>query len=258
MKKIIYVAVLLAGCISKSSEKSTSLSFIVLTDTIIAYQGNIDKNTVVDRLPFNEKNVKTIIISRLRNDTSNQILIKPAAMGNAGGNAKELTDWCTEIGFRNNKWIPVDAVEEKYFGVTGMKWDPDAVIADMEKPNQIQWPENESNGTVKANAKTYTILLLAGDKIYIYEGPNFSNGIISSDFNHLQAVRTAIMEGKKKYEKEFNIIIKSSNEATYKNVVNMLDEMTIGNIERYKLVSMSKEEIILAEKLKFPLLFIIV
>ena len=47
---------------------------------------------------------------------------------------------------------------------------------------------------------------------------------------------------RKKLQKDFFVIIKPNDEASYKNVVDMLDEMTINRVERYAIVKIADTE----------------
>jgi biopolymer transport protein ExbD len=77
------------------------------------------------------------------------------------------------------------------------------------------------------------------DQVYYYEG---------LDPTKLQAigfkgVRDAILNKKKSTNPEdLVVIIKPTEDATYKNTVDILDEMTIAEIKRYALVDISSDE----------------
>ena len=49
-------------------------------------------------------------------------------------------------------------------------------------------------------------------------------------------------------EKDFVVVIKPDNDATYKNTVDMLDEMTINDVKRYAMVDISPVEYSLVQR----------
>ena len=116
-----------------------------------------------------------------------------------------------------------------------------------------------------------TILLGKGNQVYYYEGqlePNGSN-FKSSNFND---IRKIISDKKKEVigkhyhdggcpklqerakekgdpnwqiackDKDFVVVIKPNSEATYKNTIDMLDEMTINNVQRFAMIDISEGE----------------
>jgi hypothetical protein len=121
-----------------------------------------------------------------------------------------------------------------------------------------------------------TIILGKGDRVYYYMGqikPDGSN-FQSSTFND---IRKVIMDKKKEViaayypvpsdenikkkaqeagdpdwenaakDKDFVVVIKPNEEATYKNTVDILDEMTINNVKRFAIVDITPDENLLVK-----------
>jgi hypothetical protein len=110
------------------------------------------------------------------------------------------------------------------------------------------------------------VMLGKGDKVYYYEGelaPDGSNfqqttfkgirdEIIKKKNSVIAAYRTdpaceekARKEGKKVSDckqQDFFVVIKPDEESTYKNAVDMLDEMTINDVKRYALMKIADTE----------------
>lgn len=86
------------------------------------------------------------------------------------------------------------------------------------------------------NSGALTVLLGKNNEVYYYEGqlaPDASN-FKSSNFKE---IRDVIIDKKRSTPPEdFVVIIKPNDDATYKNTVDMLDEMTINDVERYAMV----------------------
>ena len=106
-------------------------------------------------------------------------------------------------------------------------------------PKDTDKPE-EQNKAKESGA--FTLLLGKDSHVYYYEGqllPDFSNFKAST----MKKVRDEIISKKRSTPKEdLVIIIKPSVEASYKDVVDILDEMTINDIERYAMVDISDGE----------------
>jgi biopolymer transport protein ExbD len=101
--------------------------------------------------------------------------------------------------------------------------------------------EEKDQNKLKASG-ALTMLLAKNDNVFYYEGellPDASN-FKSAGFKE---VRDIIINKKKNTkEADFMVIIKADKESTYKNTVDMLDEMTINRVLRYALVDISPVE----------------
>lgn len=108
-------------------------------------------------------------------------------------------------------------------------------------------------GSKAAESATLTIMPLAGDRIFYYHGQlddalqngrfgytgyNVNNGI-GEVIRQKQATMQHIRPG---YQKEFILIVKPAYTSSYRNVVNLLDEVLINAIPRYVLTDISIEE----------------
>lgn len=106
-------------------------------------------------------------------------------------------------------------------------------------PKDTDKPE-EQNKAKESGA--LTIMLAGNDNIYYYEGmlaPDGSN-FKSTNF---KGIRDVILTKKKSTDpKDFVVVIKPNKESTYKNTVDMLDEMTINDVKRYALVDIAEAE----------------
>jgi biopolymer transport protein ExbD len=106
-------------------------------------------------------------------------------------------------------------------------------------PKDTDKPE-EQNKAKESGALT---LLLGADKnVYYYEGtldPSASNFKSST----MKQIRDVIINKKRTTPKEdLVVVIKPSVESTYRDVVDILDEMAINDISRYALVDIAEVE----------------
>ncbi len=103
-------------------------------------------------------------------------------------------------------------------------------------PKDVYKPEEQNK--VKASA-VLTIMLGKSDQIYYYEGDDPTK-LQSSNY---KAIRDVIIDKKRRTDpKDFVVVLKPTADATYKNTVNILDEMTIDEVKRFALVDISPVE----------------
>lgn len=99
----------------------------------------------------------------------------------------------------------------------------------------------EDNNKAKESG-ALTILLGKDNNVFFYEGilaPDGSN-FKSSNFTDIR--KEIIRKKQSTPEKDFVVVIKATDESTYKNVIDILDEMTINVVKRYALVDISEPE----------------
>lgn len=106
-------------------------------------------------------------------------------------------------------------------------------------PKDTDKPE-EQNKAKESGA--LTLLLGANDHVYYYEGQLDPNGA-NFESSTLKKIRDVIINKKRSTNADdLVIVIKPGEESTYKNVVDILDEMTINDIKRYALVDITDVE----------------
>jgi len=103
-------------------------------------------------------------------------------------------------------------------------------------PKDVDKPEEQNK--VKASA-VLTIMLGKNDQVYYYEGDDPTK-IQGTNF---KGIRDVVLDKKRRTDpKDFVVVLKPSQDATYKNTVNILDEMTIDAVKRFALVDISPVE----------------
>lgn len=106
-------------------------------------------------------------------------------------------------------------------------------------PKDVDKPE-EQNKVKESGA--FTIMLGKNDVIYFYEGmdPAAEGNFRTATF---KTIRDEIIRKRQNTNTEdLVMIIKPTPDATYKNTVDILDEMTINEIKRYAMVDISDVE----------------
>ncbi|HEV3251110.1 MAG TPA: biopolymer transporter ExbD [Puia sp.] len=103
-------------------------------------------------------------------------------------------------------------------------------------PKDVDKPEEQN----KVNASAVlTIIPSKNDQIYYYEGDDPSK-LQTSNF---KAVRDVILDKERRTDpKDFVVVLKPTQDASYKNTVDILDEMKIDNVKRFALVDVSAPE----------------
>jgi biopolymer transport protein ExbD len=103
-------------------------------------------------------------------------------------------------------------------------------------PKDTDKPEEQNK--LKESA-ALTVMPGKQNHVYYYEGLDPTK-IQTSNF---KAIRDVILDKKRRTDaKDFMVIIKPTQDATYKNTVDILDEMKIDDIHRYALVDITPDE----------------
>src|SRR6201996_4165978 len=105
-------------------------------------------------------------------------------------------------------------------------------------PKDVDKPDEQNK--LKESA-ALTVMPSAQDMVYYYEGLDPSKIQVSTFKKN--AIRDIILDKKRRTDpKDFMVIIKPTKDATYKNTVDILDEMTIDAVKRYALVDLTPDE----------------
>jgi biopolymer transport protein ExbD len=103
-------------------------------------------------------------------------------------------------------------------------------------------PKDEGKDTGMHTVKpeeAFTVLLGGSDHIYHYVGEFNADQVKKTDYKEIRAI---LAKKNNELGNKLVVIIKPGEKATYTNTVNILDEMTIGDIKRYALVDITPQE----------------
>lgn len=103
-------------------------------------------------------------------------------------------------------------------------------------PKDTDKPEEQNK--VKASG-ALTIMLGKADQVYYYEGDDPTK-IQATNFKDIRGI--IITKKKSTDPKDFVVVIKPTPDATYRNTVDILDEMSINEVKRYAMVDISSDE----------------
>jgi biopolymer transport protein ExbD len=118
------------------------------------------------------------------------------------------------------------------------------VTTELSKPRAMNlYMPHDGAPTPTAESKTITFLAGADNKLFYYSGEEkdagTKNPIIPISWDMKTGIGKIItqkqlqLDGMKGGREELVVIIKPGNQATYKNLVDILDEMTIYRVTRY-------------------------
>jgi biopolymer transport protein ExbD len=115
--------------------------------------------------------------------------------------------------------------------------------------------KDQKNQTEIKESDALTILMGKGNQVYYFMGQLKADGsnFTSSNYSDIRKVisdkKKEVMEQgrslgypKDTLDRDYVIVIKPNKEATYKNVVDILDEMTINAVHRFALVDITEDE----------------
>lgn len=113
--------------------------------------------------------------------------------------------------------------------------------------------ENIKNPSLAPEGKTLNLILGSNNTTYSYNGLQLKN--IQNNGSNTSALRNAILEKKLEIKRIYGsdssmvVLIKPTPGATYKNVVDALNEMLICNIKTYVLTDADNDEVTVIKKL---------
>jgi biopolymer transport protein ExbD len=109
-------------------------------------------------------------------------------------------------------------------------------------PKDTENPEDQNKAK---ESGALTLLLGADHNIFYYEGilATDASNLKSAPFSGKDGIRNVIIDKKRRTpEKDFVVVIKPTDFSTYKDVVDILDEMSINIVKKYALVDITEVE----------------
>ncbi len=109
-------------------------------------------------------------------------------------------------------------------------------------PDETAKPEEQNEA---AKSGVFTLILGKADQVYYYEGDDPTKMQVTN----LKGVRDKILDKKGRTPADkLVVIIKPDQDATYKDAVDLLDEMTINDIGKYAMIAVRPDEYALVQK----------
>ncbi|ANE50936.1 ExbD/TolR family protein [Flavisolibacter tropicus] len=124
-----------------------------------------------------------------------------------------------------------------FFIFTSTMSSPAAMQLFMPKDTDKKEEQNKAK-----ESGALTIMLGKADQVYYYEGQLAPDGSNFKSTN-FKGIREVLIDKKRRTNAEdLVVVIKPNDEATYKNTVDILDEMAINEIKRFALVDITPNE----------------
>jgi len=101
---------------------------------------------------------------------------------------------------------------------------------------------------VKAS-NAITIILGENNKLYWFQGAEEEAPVVAVSDYSANGIRKVLLQKNREIGEKFVVVIKSMEKARYKNMVDILDEMTITDTKRYAIVKILPEDLELVKNL---------
>lgn len=116
---------------------------------------------------------------------------------------------------------------------------------------EVNMPDkNKENKEAPVKAShAITIILGENDKVYWFQGEEESTPKVEVTNYSAEGIRKVLFQKNKEIGSKFVVVIKAMQKSKYKNMVDILDEMTITNTQRYAIVKILPEDLELVQNL---------
>ncbi len=246
MKKELFLIVLLtavyAGCGPNPAKgkSANKLNFILLGyDSLACYYGNSNAITDLKQGSLSDTNFVQAVMKTAKQhamDGKLALAIKPTASVNVGDDFKQLVDQLNIYDLQGRTLDTLDETEQKIFNRISLQ---DVIGISRPTPLHLNLPRDEpgKKDTGPGPSTDRLVIFIYGDSgIYAYSGSDIHSG---KKYTRPQ-LRSLLLANKS--NPKFFVSIRPASSSTYKNTVNMLDQMTIAGIKHYNLVDISKED----------------
>jgi biopolymer transport protein ExbD len=105
---------------------------------------------------------------------------------------------------------------------------------------QLNMPDDGPPSPVKCS-ESLNVVLDADNKIRYYQGTECNPKVQTTDFS-ANGIRSVLFDYKNRIGDVFTVVIKSTDKAKYRNMIDLLDEMVITNNKRYAIVPLTAED----------------
>ena len=106
---------------------------------------------------------------------------------------------------------------------------------------QLNIPEPTDTHDIVRCSESLNVVLDDDNKIRYYQGTECNPKVQTTDFS-ANGIRSVLFDYKNRIGDVFTVVIKSTDKAKYRNMIDLLDEMVITNNKRYAIVAMTKED----------------
>ena len=105
---------------------------------------------------------------------------------------------------------------------------------------QLNMPVKDVGGSPVKCSQSLNVVIDADNKVHYYQG-ECNPEVHTTDFSD-NGIRQVLFDYKRKIGDMFTVVIKSTDKAKYRNMVDLLDEMTITNNKHYAIVGITDQD----------------
>ncbi len=105
---------------------------------------------------------------------------------------------------------------------------------------QLNMPEDGPPSKIRCS-ESLNVVLDDDNKIRYYQGTECNPKVQTTDFS-ANGIRSVLFDYKNRIGDVFTVVIKSTDKAKYRNMIDLLDEMVITNNKRYAIVPLTLED----------------
>ena len=233
-----FFATLTACFISCGQDNGRLTCLVAGYDSLIYYRGSSTRMMDIKRGRVSDKRFVSIMFTEIQVGGL-WMTIKPGGGGEVMGDLEKVVRLANHYQVNRRSLDTIDANEEKAFGFSTPPPIKELMAGRFE-PLKLDLPKdvNDSVGMVPDSVKGFqmVVLLSGSSDVYAYMGGDLRKG---KKYSYQELTDTLKL---KRGDKKFFVVIKPSESSTYKNTVNMLDEMKITDVKHYALVDITKEE----------------
>ena len=106
---------------------------------------------------------------------------------------------------------------------------------------QLNMPEPTDTHDFVRCSESLNVVLDDDNKIRYYQGTECNPKVQTTDFS-ANGIRSVLFDYKNRIGNVFTVVIKSTDKAKYRNMIDLLDEMVITNNKRYAIVPLTSED----------------
>lgn len=242
---LIGISACLIGCGQSHSQDSTGASHERLTclilgyDSVIYYTGTSKQMQEVHQGKITDTAFVNAMFEKIKSGGLSMVL-KPGGGADMLGNFQEMVNLANNNDVYRRSVDSGDINDDKAFGFVTPPNVKAAMRGEDQPPLKLNLPRDEParpdslSGFPKASR--LVILLSGSNDIYAYVGGDMRRGKKYTSQEIIDLVK------ERRSDKDFSVMIKAAENATYKNTVDMLDVMTTADIKHYALIDITKEE----------------